>query len=390
MQPGEAGQRVCRAAAGLLEDDAEQWPNRSLPALWALGRARELCGQPAEAAAAYAALRATSDDWGALAAGAAAASLMNRLELLAVRELADKRRLTTNIRALGSGEAAAWPRYPETFVLPEEQPELAAATATGWVVKPAAGSDGKALGLKIHSAGADVPLPIGGGAWVAQRRVPSRPSRPLLLDGRRVTIRLYLVMTSASPLRVALHTNGHVLLAGKPFVAGQEHFADSAMQFVGAGKAEPPLPVLDGVLVGPVDPAAAEIGGGGRRRTLAWLEQHAAETGLDFARLWAALRRSAAATVVSAELCPPPPPLPAPLVRSTSSSIRRRLASLTRALPCRLPRPDRWRRAGRPLSKAAAAAARCRLCRPGAQQRSSTSTLSSSTSLRPLLAARPL
>lgn len=361
-----------------------------MPALWALGRARELCGQPAEAAAAYAALRATSDDWGALAAGAAAASLMNRLELLAVRELADKRRLTTNIRALGSGEAAAWPRYPETFVLPEEQPELAAATATGWVVKPAAGSDGKALGLKIHSAGADVPLPIGGGAWVAQRRVPSRPSRPLLLDGRRVTIRLYLVMTSASPLRVALHTNGHVLLAGKPFVAGQEHFADSAMQFVGAGKAEPPLPVLDGVLVGPVDPAAAEIGGGGRRRTLAWLEQHAAETGLDFARLWAALRRSAAATVVSAELCPPPPPLPAPLVRSTSSSIRRRLASLTRALPCRLPRPDRWRRAGRPLSKAAAAAARCRLCRPGAQQRSSTSTLSSSTSLRPLLAARPL
>eukprot|EP01052_Picozoa_sp_SAG31_P011833 SAG31_NODE_680_length_12881_cov_35.655453_3_plen_1241_part_00 len=342
----DALSRACQTVAQLLESNSA---DRSLPALWASGKARELCGRPSDSAAAYAALRAVGDDWQMLSAGRFAAMWLNRLNLLPVDSLANKALLTANLRRLQKEGGTnvelgvgIWPNYPTTFLLPSEEQALATAASavqpadsSCWVVKPSAqdASGGQALGLVLYNGRDPVPSTTSTGygeneaepardinsAMIAQQWIPSI-TKPLLLDGRLVTLRLYVVLTSAMPMRALLFSNGHVLLAAKPYVPGSKYWTDRPMQFVGArSPGEYESAIFSQPLVytrQAADDAAnlpktqrlnqtsVEVEGTGLRRTIRWLIDAVGKSDIDstlnWPQLWKTLQRAAAATLVAA------------------------------------------------------------------------------------------
>ncbi|CAM9216516.1 unnamed protein product, partial [Ectocarpus sp. 13 AM-2016] len=102
---------------------------------------------------------------------------------------------------------------PRGFVLPAEREALREAmlnTSEGetWIVKPASSACGR--GIYITKNFADMPVGTGAdGNWIAQRYVED----PMLLDGLKFDLRLYVAVTSFRPLRVYLHDEGLCRLA---------------------------------------------------------------------------------------------------------------------------------------------------------------------------------
>ncbi|CBN78071.1 conserved unknown protein [Ectocarpus siliculosus] len=106
---------------------------------------------------------------------------------------------------------------PRGFVLPAEREALREAmlnTSEGetWIVKPASSACGR--GIYITKNFADMPVGTGpDGNWIAQRYVED----PMLLDGLKFDLRLYVAVTSFRPLRVYLHEEGLCRLATETY-----------------------------------------------------------------------------------------------------------------------------------------------------------------------------
>mmetsp|Transcript_104176 Transcript_104176/g.185043 ORF Transcript_104176/g.185043 Transcript_104176/m.185043 type:complete len:1009 (+) Transcript_104176:70-3096(+) len=111
---------------------------------------------------------------------------------------------------------------PETFVLPAEikafrQRYLKTKGEHLWIVKPAASSQGKGIFILRNL----IDLPI---------REPAVISRyienPLLIQGLKFDLRIYVLVTSFDPLRAFIYREGLTRFASKPYSTEQEHLSD--------------------------------------------------------------------------------------------------------------------------------------------------------------------
>lgn len=120
---------------------------------------------------------------------------------------------------VGTTDLLAW--APRTFVMPDHFDAWRAAAAwepdTWWIRKPAALSRGR--GVSLIERVTDVAPEAG---WIVQEYFAS----PHLLDGRKYTLRLYVLIESLAPLRVWLHRDGFAKLASRPFSREPEDRAD--------------------------------------------------------------------------------------------------------------------------------------------------------------------
>eukprot|EP00903_Cladosiphon_okamuranus_P011769 g11063.t1 len=115
---------------------------------------------------------------------------------------------------------------PRGFVLPAEREAVREAmqdTSEGesWIVKPASSACGRGIYITKHFA--DLPAGTGSeGNWIAQRYVDN----PLLLDGLKFDLRLYVAVTSFRPLRVYMHEEGLCRLATEPYRNDAQSFGN--------------------------------------------------------------------------------------------------------------------------------------------------------------------
>ncbi|GIL99848.1 hypothetical protein Vretimale_4813 [Volvox reticuliferus] len=168
-----------------------------------------------------------------------------------------KRRLPATLKE-ALGETIAWDIVPHSFSLPEELPQLAAYAAAASTCSAEAGkvSSGAAHGTGDMESAAAVAMAAIGAAPVAaaraqelwilktaqhlgkglklvpleaaaveagrpRRRPTQKPyvlvqryvDRPLLVDGRKFGIRVWVAVTGFNPLRAYLHVNGLVLFS---------------------------------------------------------------------------------------------------------------------------------------------------------------------------------
>mmetsp|Transcript_24066 Transcript_24066/g.55945 ORF Transcript_24066/g.55945 Transcript_24066/m.55945 type:complete len:753 (-) Transcript_24066:67-2325(-) len=102
---------------------------------------------------------------------------------------------------------------PTTFVLPEEHAAWVAAReqhpSAVWIWKPVNSSCGRGIRLLQSKVEASVDETLTKKSGVAQTYV----ARPLLLNGYKFDLRLYVVVTSLDPLKVYLNSEGLVRIA---------------------------------------------------------------------------------------------------------------------------------------------------------------------------------
>jgi hypothetical protein len=100
------------------------------------------------------------------------------------------------------------PRYPDTFVLPEDRAALldyaARESGVSYIAKPHRGTGGQGIAITR-----DVHVLADRADVVVQRYV----ERPYLVDGRKAHVRLYGLVTSTVPLRAYLYREGIVRFA---------------------------------------------------------------------------------------------------------------------------------------------------------------------------------
>jgi hypothetical protein len=110
---------------------------------------------------------------------------------------------------------------PECYVWPRERDAVIRAIEKGmskkqaWILKPAGSSQGR--GVFIITRISQLPSE-GAGAnhddnWVVERYI----NNPLLFDGKKFDLRLYVCVTSFHPLRIYIHEEGLVRLATEPY-----------------------------------------------------------------------------------------------------------------------------------------------------------------------------
>lgn len=112
-----------------------------------------------------------------------------------------------------------FPFVPDCFVWPRERNAIIAAITKSngkpWILKPAGSSQGK--GVAIITRLSQLPSD-GSGAnhddnWVVEKYIDN----PLLMDGKKFDLRLYVCVTSFHPLKIYLHQEGLVRMATEPY-----------------------------------------------------------------------------------------------------------------------------------------------------------------------------
>lgn len=99
-----------------------------------------------------------------------------------------------------------------------------------WIVKLSTGK--RAMGITLVTSAKDIPR--GRDQYIAQRYI----SNPLLLNGRKFHIRLYLVITNLQPLRALVHREGLVLLAASNYTNDPSSHADLSIHLTNAAVAD--------------------------------------------------------------------------------------------------------------------------------------------------------
>lgn len=142
---------------------------------------------------------------------------INRLPRMST-ELNQKDAFALHVRRAGERHGQAeFDFHPRTFVLPRDRAALETVAAhapsptTPFIVKPVFG--GRGVGIHVESAASVVANTPMDGEWIVQEYIPN----PMIIDGRKFTLRLYVLVTSVDPLIVYWHTEGIAKFAGTPY-----------------------------------------------------------------------------------------------------------------------------------------------------------------------------
>lgn len=130
--------------------------------------------------------------------------------------IARKTKLAENLELMKKGFKDEYDFFPSTYILPRDLSEIRSLFgSTGrskytFIVKPDGGCQGKGIFLtKTFDAIEDLKT-----THVAQRYI----SNPLLIDGKKFDLRLYVLITSCDPLRIYLFKDGLVRLCTEDFL----------------------------------------------------------------------------------------------------------------------------------------------------------------------------
>lgn len=104
---------------------------------------------------------------------------------------------------------------PQQFLSPSQNAELQAAMKRQkgqlWIMKPKASSQGK--GISVISSFDEIPRGAGLKAQIIQQYIQD----PLLIDGYKFDLRVYVALTSVNPLRLYVYDEGLVRFASERY-----------------------------------------------------------------------------------------------------------------------------------------------------------------------------
>mmetsp|Transcript_37771 Transcript_37771/g.66499 ORF Transcript_37771/g.66499 Transcript_37771/m.66499 type:complete len:976 (-) Transcript_37771:18-2945(-) len=137
-------------------------------------------------------------------------------------ELTRKDRLWAHFKEMKQAFGSeAFDFVPESYVLPDQVEEFLNCyerTKHIWIVKPNASSQGKGIFLLRDLE--DLPL--------SECSVVSRyVDNPLLIQGLKFDLRIYVLVTSYSPLRAYVYREGLTRFASSPYSTEEEHLRDA-------------------------------------------------------------------------------------------------------------------------------------------------------------------
>lgn len=196
------------------------------------------------------------------------------------------RNLQTQMAKHGKKEFGFMPR---TFVIPADLKQLHRLWPAyshrncKWIIKPPASARG--TGIKVVNQWSQIPKrkPL-----IVQRYI----DRPLLIDGSKFDLRLYVLVTSINPLRVYMHTDGLARFASVKYSAKSDTLNDRYMHLTNYS-----INKLSNNYAKNEDASACK----GHKWTLKSLWTHLAERGINTELLWAALRDLVLRTILAGE-----------------------------------------------------------------------------------------
>lgn len=178
---------------------------------------------------------------------------------------------------------------PQTYILPQDIRRLKrlwprfADRNTKWIIKPPASARG--TGIKVVSQWKQIPKRK---AVIAQKYV----DRPLLINGSKFDLRLYLLVTSINPLRAYMHTDGLARFASVKYSTDDKTLSDRYMHLTNYS-----INKLSENYTSNEDADSCS----GHKWTLKTLWKYFQGQGINTDGLWAALRNLVLRTVLTGE-----------------------------------------------------------------------------------------
>ena len=207
-----------------------------------------------------------------------------------IRQLTHKRPFAMLMRAAGERDPSFSRFFPKTWVFPDDEPPGASAFKRGPLIyKPSDGAQGDGIVLlnskeDLNKRLADPRI----SECVVQRYLP----KPLLLDGMKFDVRLYILVTSLAPLRVFACREGLVRVCTRPYeepTARNSHQLSAHLTNYSINKYEAQYQHHDN----PAD------GTQGSKRSLPALLKHLGDLGYDAEALEASMHDVAARTCMA-------------------------------------------------------------------------------------------
>lgn len=128
-------------------------------------------------------------------------------------EITKKDRMSVNLKNMQQRFPSEYDFFPETYVIPEEYSEFYHKFQNdkgNWIVKPCNSSQGK--GIFLLDTLQNLPSVEG---CVVSRYI----GEPLLINGLKFDLRIYVLVTSYEPLRIYLYDEGLVRFASEPYTS---------------------------------------------------------------------------------------------------------------------------------------------------------------------------
>uniref|UniRef100_A0A182NF19 Tubulin polyglutamylase TTLL4 n=1 Tax=Anopheles dirus TaxID=7168 RepID=A0A182NF19_9DIPT len=196
------------------------------------------------------------------------------------------RNLQTQMNRHGKKEFGFMPR---TYIIPQDLKMLRQLWPRynqrncKWIIKPPASARG--TGIKVVNRWSQIPKrkPL-----IVQRYI----ERPLLINGSKFDLRLYVLVTSMNPLRVYMHTDGLARFASVKYSEKSETLSDRYMHLTNYS-----INKLSNNYSQNEDADACQ----GHKWTIKSLWSYFAEQGINVDRLWSAMRNLVLRTVLAGE-----------------------------------------------------------------------------------------
>uniref|UniRef100_A0A2M3ZFV8 Putative tubulin polyglutamylase ttll4 n=1 Tax=Anopheles braziliensis TaxID=58242 RepID=A0A2M3ZFV8_9DIPT len=196
------------------------------------------------------------------------------------------RNLQTQMNRHGKKEFGFMPR---TYIIPQDLKMLRQLWPRynqrncKWIIKPPASARG--TGIKVVNRWSQIPKrkPL-----IVQRYI----ERPLLINGSKFDLRLYVLVTSMNPLRVYMHTDGLARFASVKYSEKSETLSDRYMHLTNYS-----INKLSNNYSQNEDADACQ----GHKWTIKSLWSYFIEQGVNVDRLWSALRNLVLRTVLAGE-----------------------------------------------------------------------------------------